>query len=131
MIFKAPHMEIEWVHMVEQKMMLVPVVLYVAELSRVQFGKIPVVTSIFRSDDDHRALMERVEMEYRPTVHSHWRGVDLRSWIYEAPEIDALVQAANDRFGYGRGKKVAIYHDVGAGGHFHLQSPAQFGQWAG
>jgi len=128
-IFKTTRQEQEWEEAVAGEKRIIPVVLYAAELSLRLFGKQVVVTGILRTDQEHRALLKRLGIDYYPTVHSFWRGVDLRSWIYTPDERDMLVAAINRRFDYGRGKRCALYHDIGAGGHFHLQTPSEKGAW--
>jgi len=58
------------------------------------------------------------------SVHSTipCRGLDLRSWIYDDPEL--IVKDINKNWSYDskRPEKLcAIYHDVGRGAHIHLQ----------
>lgn len=129
MKFKKIELEGQWLRMVRMEAMLVPVVCYAAELSSTVLGVEPVVTSVYRSEADHAALLARLGRDYYPSVHMFWRGLDLRSWVYEQDEIDMLVGSLNQRFKYGRGKRVAVYHDVGAGAHLHLQAPEQLGVW--
>ena len=104
-------------------------VLLAAESSIRLFGKQPVVTSIYRSEAEHRALCARLGVAPYASVHTYWRGVDLRSWIYSDDEIRQLLEIINSRFDYGRSKSVAICHDVGAGRHFHIQAPEADGVW--
>lgn len=129
MIFKSIRLEKEWSEMIAGGMMIVPVVQYVAEASVRLMGKQAVVTSILRTWDEHAVLCRELGVAYYDTVHTLWRGVDLRSRIYTLDEIEILVAMTNKAFAYGRGKKVAVYHDVGAGPHFHLQAPTKVGTW--
>lgn len=129
MIYKTPRIEREWAELVAGGYMIVPVVQYVAEASIRMFGKQVVVTSIIRTREEQEALCKQMGVAYYDTVHTLWRGVDLRSTIYKPDEIEILRSMTNKQFEYGRGKKVAVYHDVGAGPHLHLQAPAARGVW--
>lgn len=133
MIFKTLRQEQEWAQAVAAGYMIVPVVTFAAETSLRLFGKQVVITEILRTDAEQRALLAglRPPVEYYATVHSSWRGADIRSRDYTRDEIGILRAAINKRFEYGRGKEVALFHDMGAGAHFHLQAPAQFGTWKG
>ena len=58
------------------------------------------------------------------SVHSMipFRGVDIRSWIYDNPQ--SIVDDINKHWDYDSKrpeKKCAMYHDVGRGKHIHLQ----------
>lgn len=58
------------------------------------------------------------------SVHSMipFRGVDIRSWIYDDPQ--SVVDGINKHWIYDEsrpGKKCAMYHDTGRGAHIHLQ----------
>lgn len=129
MIFKTMREEREWAELVAGGYMIVPVVQYVAEASVRLMGKQPVVTGIVRTHQEQVALCKSLGVEYYETVHTPKRGVDLGSAIYTGDEIDILLEMTNKQFEYGRGKKVAIFHDVGAGPHFHLQAPFARGVW--
>lgn len=63
------------------------------------------------------------ERDY-PSVHSMdpYRGMDIRSWFYDAPQV--VADDVNDHWQYDPKRperKCAIYHDVGRGAHLHLQ----------
>ena len=121
----------DWMYMVENDYMLVPVVLYAAQITINDTGRQAMVTHIFRSDERQHALCHELGIAYYPTVHSHWRGVDLRSRYLEDAMNEALCDKINEKFKYGRGKKVAIFHNIGAGPHIHLQCPHKKGSWNG
>jgi len=121
----------EWAHLVEGGYMVVPLVLYAEHISMTRFNSGIVITHVFRSDEEQKALCESLGIEYYPTVHSHWRGVDLRSRIYSVARSNELAEAVSQSFVYGRGKRSAIYHNVGAGPHIHLQAPSKKGPWNG
>jgi len=129
MIFKTIRQEQDWRYLVEKEAMIVPVVMMAAEWCGRMFGKQLVLTSIHRTEMEHRDMLAGLGIAYYPTVHMYWRGVDLRSWIYTPDEIRKLETMLNGRFDYGRSKKVAVYHDIGAGVHLHLQVPEMCGVW--
>lgn len=129
MIFKTPREDREWSELVAGGYMIVPVVQYVAESSIRLFGKQVVVTGIVRTQQEQIALCKELGVPYYDTVHTLKRGVDIRSSIYTGDEIDILLETTNRQFEYGRGKKVAICHDVGKGAHLHLQAPSARGVW--
>ena len=129
MIFKTIRQEKEWAQLVAGGYMIVPVVEFAAETSVRMFGKQVVVTDILRLKIEQEALCRKLKIAYYDTVHSFWRGTDLRSLIYTAEEIGVMKDMINRQFVYGRGKQVAVYHDVGAGAHFHLQAPFVRGAW--
>lgn len=131
MIFKTVREEREWAELVAGGYMIVPVVQYVAEASIRLMGKQIVVTGIIRTQAEQIELCRSLGVAYYDTVHTLHRGVDLRSKVYTGDEIDILREMTNKQFEYGRGKQVAIFHDVGAGPHFHLQAPSARGQWRG
>lgn len=129
MIFKSVREDREWVELVAGGFMVVPVVQFIAEASIRLMGKQTVVTGIIRTHAEQMALCRSLGVDYYDTVHTLHRGVDLRSLIYTGDEIDILKEMTNKQFVYGRGKQVAVFHDVGAGPHFHIQAPAAHGQW--
>ena len=129
MIFKRAHMEDEWKHLVSEGAMLVPVVQYALVVSEEILEKDLIITQVFRSEDEQRQLCERLKINFYRTVHSYWRGVDLRVRIYSEEERLFIRDRINAMFKYRPGKDVAVYHDVGAGAHIHLQAPALHGTW--
>ncbi len=67
---------------------------------------------------------------YRPfngkkhSVHNVYRGFDFRSRIFTKEEINAILDYVNDKYIYDPLRpnyKVAIFHNVGYGWHFHIQ----------
>jgi hypothetical protein len=129
MLFKTNRQAAEWRVMCEEGTSLVPVVMYAAAHCEARFQKTVVVTEILRTEAEHIALCQRLGIEKYLTVHSFWRGVDLRSRDFTNQEVMLLVNSINARFEYGGGKKVAVFHDVGAGSHVHLQTKTKHGCW--
>ena len=71
----------------------------------------PTVTSIHRPD--------------RSSVHAWGKGIDFRSRDFSALQIELLVAHFNNKFTYDIHRptlRTLLYHDVGSGFHFHLQS---------
>ena len=128
-IFKKPKYRTDWQRMVTEGMMVVPPVVYAAQILEVMFRKAATVTEVHRSHSEQRALCKRLGIRPYLTVHTYWRGVDLSVKHLTAPQVATVEAMVNERFSYGRGKKVAIHHNVGAGDHIHIQAPAQFGVW--
>lgn len=76
------------------------------------FSKDALITSVYRDDNPD-------------SVHYHWRGVDLRSWLYTDYELSVLEIYFNSKYIYDpdrRHKKVLLIHDVGKGNHIHIQN---------
>lgn len=81
------------------------------------FGRSLTVTSIFRDYEKERRLE-------RSGIHGLWRGLDVSTHGWSAPEIARLADFVNDAVDYGQGKQVCLIHDAGSGLHFHFQVPA-------
>jgi len=89
------------------------IVMDIAVFVEEKFGKNIIPTSIYRpyKGDKH-------------SVHNVWRGFDFRSRIFTKEEIDEIVKYVNNKYIYDPLRphyKVAIYHNVGKGWHFHIQ----------
>ena len=59
------------------------------------------------------------------SVHQVGRGADLRSTIYTEDEIELLCSHIRTYFPYNAKHKSCLYHNVGKGFHFHLQTTIQ------
>ncbi len=88
--------------------------------SRRSFSKEILVTDVFRTGSEQRRYYKGVDVPV--SVHQHWRGVDLRSWLFTLEEQRVLCRFINGSFVYSGGRKSAVAHRVGDGAwHFHLQ----------
>ena len=96
-------------------------------------GKRIELTDIFRTREEqdkiylnHKEVSVRVRYKKRPwrSVHMFGRGIDISTRYFDKPEIDKLLKLANlVPYDLNRPrKKTAIYHDVGAGAHIHVQT---------
>jgi hypothetical protein len=81
-------------------------------------GWLPVVTCIYRTPEEDRALEGT-------GVHTVWRAVDLRTRDHRQPDVDALVAYLNGRWVYDPTRPamvVAYARPHGTGPHLHIQS---------
>ena len=85
-------------------------------------GKELEVTDVYRSDDEHRRLLRRINVPYYPTPHSDYRAIDFII-TGGTPEIyEDIEDYANILHPYGKGNyKTALYQHPGTGVHIHLQ----------
>lgn len=73
-------------------------------------------------------ILPVITSAYRPAdkgVHGAYRGLDFRSHGIPQELIDEICYEVNERWMYDPNrpeKKCLIYHDVGRGPHFHLQT---------
>jgi len=95
-----------------------------ANFTYLEMGKIPTITSIFRSQEEQDALYKDVPVEKRPkrSPHQDWKAVDLRSSDFTEQEIKRIVGFCN-QFKYQNGTRVtALYHTIaGNVNHLHIQ----------
>lgn len=134
--FKTDRVREEWGKMMQgtKPAFLVPVVVTFAAYSIDLFGVRPIITMIWRTRDEQKALLiqrnkEREEANLEPvslamrSVHEFWRGVDFRSRIYSDGQIDELCEKVNGLFQYGKGLQILAFHLRGSSVHLHLQVP--------
>ena len=95
--------------------------------SELVFNKSIVITDIYRTQkeqDDIYYYNQDYQKKPWKSVHQYWRGVDIRSSIYDEEEIKELVKLAN-KVTYDPArpdKKTSLYHTVGSGLHVHFQT---------
>lgn len=122
MIFKTTKLHDQWIKLKDKNKFLYDMVCDIAEYSKTNFNKSVVVTDIFRTEQEQIKLYGYA----RPSVHMHWRGLDLRSWIYNESEIKQLLEYINYKYLYDEHRphiKCAIHHKISGGAeHFHLQT---------
>ena len=119
--FKTKQIEKEWDELGSTNVKFKVMMLEVANFVQVHFAKCIMVTSILRTPQDQIKLYGYV----KPSVHMYWRGVDLRSSVYEAEEIAEIVRMINTKYSYDTSrpeKSCCLYHDEGFGAHFHFQN---------
>jgi len=102
---------------------MIQVLLALSLFCEAEFKKHIMITSIFRTQQEHDALYAATEPAKRPLTSPHmtWEGVDLRSSTFTDAEITRMVAFLN-MFTYRGGKPVALYHKIAGGAnHFHIQ----------
>ena len=87
-----------------------------------EWGKDLVVTGLFRTEEEQRALYPQEPT--RVSVHQLWRGADLRDSLYSDAERRAMLHFLLRHFDYDGVHAPVLRHDSGHGSHFHLQAPA-------
>lgn len=92
-----------------------------------------VISSIFRSDAKQSGLYK--DENYRPNIHGQWRAIDVFPNKFEAGLMKDMEIYVNSRYPYygSPGLNTALFHDIGAGAHIHLQvgpnEPFSFARW--
>ena len=121
MRFKTEIIKKEWKKLAEKNPFLYQLLKDIEDYSIDQFNLVPVVTCIYRSQEETKRIYGR----YKPSVHEFWRGVDIRSWIYTDEQLEQLVNFIKDNYEYDPkrpNKNIVIVHNVGKGKHVHIQS---------
>ena len=125
MLFKTDKQEIDWINSKLDPRLRT--IIYAADgFSRQHFGKEVVITDIHRLRDEQIQIYNDrgiLNINNSPiSVHEVWRGIDLRSSIYDITERRRLIDFLDKRFEYTCDKKTAIIHKIGDGRfHFHIQ----------
>lgn len=102
------------------------IILCLDYFSVAKFGKEIVITDIYRTQEEQDEIYKKhPNYKKKPwkSVHQFWRGIDIRSSIFEKEEINELLFVLN-RIPYDpkrSKKKTAQVHTVGKGLHFHIQ----------
>lgn len=112
--FKTDRIKEEWENS-KLKDRLRNYILIIALYSWTEFGKRIVITSIWRSKEEEEKLKSS-------GIHNAWRGIDLRTSIYNEDEINKIVKLC-DSFHYDARNlsKVCIYGDKRHLDHIHVQ----------
>lgn len=93
-----------------------------AQFVELEFKKDIVLTEIYRSEEEYKALYAKAGAVPKSMPHAKWQSADLRSSIYTPREIERLLAFFNQFTFYGGQRKVAIYHAIsGNVMHFHVQ----------
>jgi hypothetical protein len=114
--------------------LLVPLALYVDDVSLRLTGKHALVTMIQRDTAEQLDLTDKrnakLAVEGKPlvavgtrSVHEFWRGIDFRSWIYDPDEIGAICRDVNAAFRYSDRLVALALHRYGSATHLHGQVP--------
>ena len=122
MQFKSKRIKDEWNRLRAKNKQLYDIVMDIAVYSSETLQKEIVVTSILRTMDEQKEIYGYA----KESVHLYWRGVDLRSWMYQGAELGKLLEYLNKKYDYDPERpgqhKVDIHHNVGRGQHIHLQN---------
>lgn len=122
--FKSDREDVEFKALQGHNPRLVRLIETLAEFTSLEFKKGLVITSVFRTQDEHDQLYKHTAPEKKPKTSPHmvWQAVDLRSWVYSDREIERMLAFLNTFSYQGGQRKVAIYHTVaGNAAHFHIQ----------
>jgi hypothetical protein len=95
-----------------------------ATFVELEFAKDVVVTEIYRSEDEYKALYAKIPKENWPKSfpHAKWQSIDLRAFIYTPKELERLVNFLNQFKFRGGASKTAFVHAIpGGAAHFHIQ----------
>ena len=122
--FKTRRIREEWQELHTKNFMLVSVVMAIAVFCRLEFGKSLVMTSIYRTAKEQKALAVRGgQGSSGLSTHCFWRAVDFRSWIFTKEEIEQIIEFINSSYIYDPERpdlKVVFYHNDSPK-HFHIQ----------
>lgn len=125
MIFKTDRIKEEWALLrsgaqtAPSAPLVVAVALYVDDVSQRVAGRQAVVTGIWRSP----AEQAQYGVKGARSVHEFWRGVDFRSTIYSADQVDEICAEVNGVFRYSDKLVVLALHNKGTAPHLHGQVP--------
>lgn len=111
--FKQPVLNDELKTLWVKNQVLFEIVNEISAFAEIIIGQDTTITSIFRPKDKG--------------VHGLWRGVDIRTHNFSEEEIEIILTYINSRWVYDAKRRnfaVLIYHDVGQGDHFHIQTHA-------
>lgn len=140
--FKHANLEVQFYELLDPR--LRAMTLEFAYLSRRQFNITPVITHIYRTQEQQNSFYrDKIEAGYfvrqngqvyyswdkeRPTLSVHQmvpcRGIDIRDRVYSEAEIRFFDKEIERYFPYGRGKESLVHHTV-QGSHIHLQISAE------
>lgn len=122
MIFKTQELEKEWEKLKDD----VKCIVLEAETIAKSYNLDICITCIFRDDQDQKRLYDKLKKPYIPTLHSWWKACDfgLRG-DGDKMACRMAILSLNKKYSYGNKniKKSIIFHDIGAGEHFHIQQP--------
>jgi hypothetical protein len=89
-----------------------------------EFGKLLIITEIFRTDEEQDFYYSN-DPAYKVSpwrsTHQEWRAADIRGTIYAPDELKKIEKFLNDNFVYNKAHPIAVLHDIGLGFHIHIQ----------
>ncbi len=123
MIFKTPRIEAEYHELIIRNPKLMSLLACIAEFSMVELKKEAVITEIYRSEAEYKALYAANPAAIpKAAPHTKWQAADLRSSIYTPREIERLLSFIHCFTFYGGQRTTALYHMIaGNVPHFHVQ----------
>lgn len=120
--FKTDRVKSEYAELLKQNQRLYRLVECIAQFTDLEFKKPVFITSILRTEAEHKGLYKDVPNPPPMSPHCYWRGVDLRSSIYTENEIQRIVKFANCFLFHGGAKVTALYHTLPNNAlHLHIQ----------
>jgi hypothetical protein len=120
--FKTPQIEKEFEELKNKNVRLRRLLVCANEFCELEFNKSLVLTQIFRTPEEQKALYAQTANPPAASPHMIWRGADIRSTVFTAREIERLLAFLNTFSYQGGQRKVSIYHAIaGQALHFHVQ----------
>lgn len=120
--FKTDRVKNEYAELLKKNQRLYRIIECLAQFTTLEFGKGIVITSIFRTPEEHAELYKQTTNPPATSPHMTWNAVDLRSSIYTDIEIQRMLKFLNCFLYKGGAKPTAIYHVIlGNTYHFHIQ----------
>ncbi len=119
--FKTARLEGEYQSLLATNKRLYALLILMQEYSKLNFGKDIVVTCLYRSEAENKALYSpNPEPAWKP--HTLWLAADLRSSIFTDAEIKKLLVFLNTITVFSGQRNCGVYHQI-AGNvfHFHIQ----------
>jgi hypothetical protein len=120
--FKTGRQRSEFERLRELNPRLRQVLTIAAEYVSLEFGKDLMVTELYRTPEETKALYASYPAppEWRP--HENWLGADLRSWTLTDREIQKLVTFLNCFTAFKGQRQTCVYHAIkGGAAHLHAQ----------
>lgn len=127
MIYKYDRLKIEWNNLDNKVKAIVIEADSIASRYKLEVR----VTCIDRSDLEQKDLYAKLNKPYIPSLHSYHHACDftLHGEVSESDKLECRneILSLNKKYTYGvKGvKKSIIFHDIGAGEHFHAQQPLE------
>jgi hypothetical protein len=108
---------------------LAQLILDLNDFVSLEFNKDVVMTHIFRTQEDQKALYAKEAKQNKSSPHMRWEAVDIRDWIYDAKEKKAIgkflkeyYDATNEMNKLPSGSRTYWLHSLKSNAmHFHIQ----------
>jgi hypothetical protein len=127
MIYKYDRLKGEWINLNDRVRAIIIECDSIASRYKLEVR----ITCIDRSDLEQKDLYAKLNKPYIPSLHSYHHAGDFTLFgeVSEADRLDCKneILALNKKYTYGvKGvKKSIIFHDIGAGAHYHVQQPLE------